>query len=126
MDRVRQVPAGIHQSLRFIAGLVLALVFAGAAVTSLAVTWLTAKHAFESGGSMDTFEAHLRHYSDRMEVYDEGLRIHRARHPLLLHFGMLAAVWVVTLASGMAIHRLRPPFLPGSERAPGSGVSDWP
>jgi hypothetical protein len=93
--------------LRFLAGLVLALVFAGAAVSALGITWVTVKDAIYSRGSLETFEAHIRHYSDRLETTEQGLLLHRAEHPFVLHFGMLGAAWLLTLGSATALNRLQ-------------------
>lgn len=94
-------------AFRYCLGLVLAVIFAGAAVAALAMTAITVKDAVQSHGSLETYGARLRHYSDRAEADDLGLGLLLAPHPFLVFFGMLAFYWLVTIAAGVALQRLR-------------------
>lgn len=98
--------SAMHQGARFAVGLLLALVLCAAAVTALGMTVVTIKDAVASGGSPAEFEARIRHYSDRFEQTDGGLLIIQRPHPLVLHFGMLAVSWAVTLGATVALRRV--------------------
>ena len=95
----------MERAIRVAAGLALALMFAGCAVIALAMTWLTVKDAAASDGSLTTFEAHIRHYSDRLEVVNGELTLHRVRHPFALHFGALVGAWIGTIGAGTLFSR---------------------
>lgn len=96
----------MRETLRFTSGLALALMLSAATLSAVGITWITVKDAVQSGGSLESFEAAIRHYSDRIEVDDQGIRFIRARHPFLLHFGMLALCWVATVAIAAALRHL--------------------
>ena len=96
----------MRRFLTFVTGLGLALIFAGASVSALAITFLTVKDALESNGSLETFEAHIRHYSDRLVMDETGIYMIRAPHPFAYHFGMLALCWVVAVLSFVGLRYL--------------------
>lgn len=105
----------MRETLRFTCGLVLALMLSAATISAVGLTWITVKDAVQSGGSLESFEAAIRHYSDRVEMDDEGIRLIRARHPFLLHFGMLAVCWIAMLAIAATLRRLLRARQPQSE-----------
>lgn len=93
--------------LAFVAGLVLSLVFAAAAVASVAGTFAILKDGITSKGVPGQFEAHMRHYTDRLETAPDGtLRLIRAEHPTLQVIGSTVVAWLVVVASGVALRRV--------------------
>ena len=90
-----------------ILGLPFALVFAGATTSAVVITAMTLMDAVESEGSLETFEARIRHYSDRLDSDEHGIRYVRADHPFLQHFGLIALCWVVAIGSGAAVCYLK-------------------
>ena len=105
----------MKRALVFAIGLVVALIFAGATVAALSGTFLTVKDAIEAEGSLEKFEAHLRHYSDRWVVDETGFYTIRTPHPFAYHFGMLALCWIVTIGSFAVLRYL---VRVGGERGP--------
>jgi hypothetical protein len=97
----------MKHALSFFVGLVLALLFAAAAVSAVTATFVTVKDAVQSGGSLETFGARLRHYSDRLEVGANGFRLIGASHPIALHFGMLTLSWLVALGCALGLRHLQ-------------------
>lgn len=100
----------MKEAFTFLLGLALALVFAAAAVSAVVLTYVTVQDAVLSFGSLDEFEARVRHYSDRLEADEEGLRLVRSPHPIALHFGMLALAWIVVIACATALRSLQRSF----------------
>jgi hypothetical protein len=96
----------MNHALRFFLGLVLALLFAAAAVAAVTMTFLTVKDAVQSDGSLETFEARVRHYSEGLAVDANGWRVFRVAHPIALHFGMLALSWLLTFGCAMGLRSL--------------------
>ena len=96
----------MKQAFKFVLGFALALIFAASAVFSAGVTLRTVMDAVQSGGSLEKFEAHIRHYSDRLETSPDGIGLIRVSHPFVLHFGMLSLSWVGTVASAAGLRYL--------------------
>jgi hypothetical protein len=93
----------MRQVLYFLAGLVFAILFAGAAVVAIGFSVLLIEDAIESQGSGQTFEARIRHRTDSYEIVDDGpLREHRSAHPYLETFGFLAGAWILTIVFARA------------------------
>jgi hypothetical protein len=105
----------MSRTFTFAIGLVVALVFAGATVSALSGTFLTVKDAIEAEGSLEKFESHLRHYSDRWVIDETGMYTIRSPHPFAYHFGMIALCWIVTIGSFAVIRYL---VRVGGERDP--------
>lgn len=107
------------QCVSFVLGLVVALIFAASAMCAAGVTLVTVKDAVQSGGSLEKFEAQIRHYSDGFETRSEGIRSIRASHPFALHFAILSLSWLATVASAAGLRYL-------DLRRNGSGRTDSP
>jgi hypothetical protein len=89
-------------------GLLLAPVFAVALLFSLGTTFLLVKDLIEARGDRGAFEAHMRHYSDRLEVAADGsFVIHRAPYPILSFFATMVLSWVLSFLTGYLLERLR-------------------
>jgi ABC-type proline/glycine betaine transport system permease subunit len=97
----------MRQPVRVLFGLALALLFAAATVSAVILTSVTVVDAFRSDGSLETFDAHIRHYSDRLVMDEQGLRIVRVPHALAFHFAGLTLCWVITFSSAIAFRRLQ-------------------
>jgi hypothetical protein len=106
----------MRQVFVFVLALVLAVLFAAATVAALGFTAITIKDAVESEGSLAAFEARVRHYTDRLELDGHGFRLVRSPHPFLLHFGLLALSWVVSICAAAALQKLQHHALPVPSR----------
>jgi hypothetical protein len=89
-------------------GLLLAPVFAVALMMSLGLTLVLVKDGVEAGGEWDTFEAQMRHYTDRLELTSDGsLVLHRTSHPVYWVFATFGVSWMVCLIVGYLLEQLR-------------------
>lgn len=91
---------------KFLIGLVLALTFAGSATVAVGATVMTVKDAISSNGSLESFEARIRHYTDRLVSDEEGFRFVHVPHPFLQHFGMILIAWSVAIVTAIALRKL--------------------
>lgn len=104
----------LRQLLHFTTGLLLAILFAMAAMTALAGTFVLGKDAIEAKGDAARFEARVRHYTDRLEQARDGaLVLRRAAHPVAELVGSVAIAWLLAIGLGLLLRRLqRRPFGP--------------
>jgi len=94
--------------LKFVAGLLLSLVFAAAMMAALGSTILLVTNIVDARGDWKQFVGQMRHYSDRWESTPDGsFTIRQADHPVLSHLALVAGTWMVALLAGYAIERLR-------------------
>lgn len=99
--------ATVKPLLRFAAGLLLAILFAGSVVVALAFTYAIVSNAIESGGEWERFEGSLRHYTDTWEVTGDGsFAIRRASWPVMQMLAFCVGAWLVAVAIAYAISRL--------------------
>ena len=91
---------------KFLIGLVLALTFAASTVLAGIATAMTVKAAIASEGSLESFEAQIRHYTDRVVTDEDVFRPVRVPHPFLRHFGMILIAWSVVIVTAIALRKL--------------------
>lgn len=82
------------------------VLFAASLISALGLTYILARDAAASGGSLTNFEAQLRHYTDTLS-FDAGgsLRLTQARHPILSWLSAWAVALAATIASGAFLRR---------------------
>lgn len=93
--------------LQFLAGLVLAPLFAISLMTAVVGTVVLVKDAVTADDWGD-FESRYRHYTDRMEITDDGqLLMHRSEHPIAAFVAIVLVSWIAALGFGWLLELLR-------------------
>ncbi len=92
--------------MRFVSGLILAVVICVAGFVALISTSTLVLHGVGSAGDLQEFESRIRHYTDRIEMAPDGVRFVGPSHPILQFVSMTAVSWIVLLAAIAAVRRL--------------------
>jgi hypothetical protein len=91
---------------RVVVFIVLTLVLAAALVIALVGTSAVVKSWIHSDRSMTKFEAHIRHYTDRIIVKGDTWYVDHVAHPFVLFLGGVGGAWFIAAASALALGRL--------------------
>jgi len=105
--------------LRFVLGLVSALVCAASLLVVLLLGYTLLKEGIASKGDRDQFEAAIRHYTDELRFDDDGnLRIDQAAHPIAQVTATCLGAMLLAVGSGWILRRMIPSAERRDSRAP--------